>query len=162
MSAVLEPLAINLTHITGGRECFYFIVLDEGHEVRELCLGEKCLDLQILFLGISSDDFIHAASSVELVDDEITYDLVVLGDNAHTLALVEAGGEIVYAESVDEGSDDADHDHPERVDGECAAAYADSRHGYGRSYVKMEILVHYLAQDIKPSGGRVDVEQDGL
>ena len=161
-SAVFGPEAIHLAHIAGGSESVNLVLAQEFHQLGELVVGEQGFQLDGLLVGIAADDLIEGTATVEVVDDVATDAVIVLGDDAHTLALVEVGGEHVHYHAVDPSGDKADDDHLEGVDGESREADDGTRHAHRLTHVEVQVLVDDLGQDVKAARGGVDGEHQGL
>ena len=65
-------------------------------------------------------------------------------------------------EAVDPGTYQTYNDQTERVDSERGTAYHRTCHCNRGPYIKMQVLVDDFSQNVKPAGGGVDMEQDGL
>ena len=88
--------------------------------------------------------------------------LIFIADDADSLALVQADGEIVHHNAVEPGSYEADDYQPERVDEEGTEADNDSGDGYRGAYVPMELFLHYHCHNVQAAGGGIDTEQECL
>ncbi len=156
------PEAVDLADVAGGGEGLDLVVLHPGQDLAELVLGEEHLEFDALLAAVAAGDLVEGAAAVELVDDVLADALVLLGDDAEALVVVEGGGEVVDHEAVDPGADEADDDHAEVVDEEGGAADDGTGDGDGGSDVEVEELVDDLGQDVEAAGGGVDAEHQGL
>ena len=118
----LVPHAVDFAHVAGGDEGVDVVFFHEIHHVGELVLGEEGLDFHVGVAGVAAVDIVQGAAALEGFHDVGADFLAAVGDDADALALVHAGHEVVQGEAVHPGADEADDDHPERVDGEGGAA----------------------------------------
>ena len=158
----LVPHAVDFAHVAGGDEGVDVVLLDVVHHAGELILGEEGLDFHVGVAGVSAADIVEGAAALEGFNDVGTDFFAAVGDDADTLALVHAGHEVVQGEAVHPGADEADDDHPERVDGEGGAADDGAGDGDGDTDVEVQVLVDDLREDVQAAGGGVDAEQDRL
>ncbi len=156
------PVAVNLADIACGGEGLDLLILHPGQNLAELILAEQHLELDALLATVATGDLVEGAAAMQLVDDVLADALVVLGDDAEALVVVEGSGEVVDHETIDPGADEADDDHAEVIDEECSAADDGAGHGNRGSDVEVEILVDNLGQDVEATGGGVDAEHQGL
>ena len=99
---------------------------------------------------------------MQLVDDVAAYAVIVFRHDAHSLAVVQRGGEVIDHQSVDPGADKSDDHHAEGVDEECRAADDGTGDAHRGPNVEVQILVHNLGQNVETAGGGVDAEHQSL
>ena len=149
MTLMLMPEAINLADIACRDEAVNVVGLQVVHQGGELRLRQQGLNLYGLPARITSRHIVEAASSHQVIDDVIPDTLMFFGDDADSLAEVEAGGEVVDHHSVDPCANKADDDHAERMDGKCRAADHGTGDGDGHSDIEMEVLVPQDIESLK-------------
>ena len=95
--------------------------------------------------------------------NNITADAVVLlRHDAHPLAVVERGSEIVHHQAVNPCADKSDDHHTEIVDEESRAADNSTSNAHRRANVEMQILVYNLGQNVQSARRGVDAEHQCL
>lgn len=125
------PDSIDLAAVSCCDESMEIILAYEFHEAREFGLSEKNLNFDVHLPGEASLYFVEAAASVQLIDDVVPDYLMLLADDADSLLLVDACGEVVDNESVHPCSDETDDHESERMYGECCEADGESGYGDG-------------------------------
>ena len=158
----LVPHAVDFAHVAGGDEGVDVVLFHEIHYAGELVLGEEGLDFHMGVAGIAAMDVIEGAAALKGFHDVGADFLAAVGNDADALALVHAGHEIVQGEAVHPGADQADDDHPERVDGKGGAADDGAGDGHGHADVEVQVLVDNLREDVQAAGGGVDRKKDCL
>ncbi len=156
------PVAVDLADVACRGEGFYFLVLHPSQDLAELIFVEEHLEFDGLLAGIAAGDLVEGAAAVEFLDDVFADALIVFGDDAEALVVVEGGGEVVDHEAVDPGADEADDDHAEGVDSEGGAADDGAGHRDGGTDVEVQVFVDNLGQDVESTSGSVDAEHQGL
>ena len=155
---VLVPEAVDLADVAGGGEGRNLVIVDEVHEFGELVLVKEGFEFDGFLVGVAADDLIHGAAALKIVDDETAQTVILLGDDADALLVVEGSGEVVDHKAVDPSADKADDHHAEGVDGKGGAADDSASDGDRGANVKMEVFVDDFGQDVEAAGGGVDGE----
>ena len=137
-------------------------MINVRHQLHELVLGQQAFQFNGFFIGITTRHFVQRAAAHQFVDDVTADAVVIFGDDAHTLLVVEARGEIVHHQTVDPSANKTDNHHVEGVNGEGGAADDGTRHRNGRAYIKMQVFVDNLGQDVQTSCRGVDLEKHVL
>lgn len=132
------------------------------HQLRELVLCKKRLNFYVHIAAVSSLNLVKAASAIERLDYVLTYLLVFLGNDAHSLALVKAGGEIIQGQTVHPRAHEACYHNAERIDSERCTTNNGPGYSYRDTDIEMQILIYDFGQDIQSAGRSIDVEQNGL
>lgn len=159
---VIAPKPIHLAHIASGDEGLDVVRADEVHQVGELIFGQQALDLHSLLPGITASDLIEAASAHDFGDNIFPDLFVVLADDADPFAAVQTRHKVVYYQAIEPSTQDADDHQTEGIDKEGRAADYHPRDGHRQTEIEMQILIHYLRQDIQPARGCVDTKQNRL
>ena len=159
---MLAPDSVNLTHIARCNERFDVVLAYVFHKGGELFVGQQALDFHCFLARVASRYFVQAAAAHDGMDNVVAYIFIVLGDDAYPFALVQAHCEIIHHQAVDPGADEAYYHKAERIDKECGAADDDACDGDAHSYVEVQVFVDYLCEYVKPAGGGVDAEEQGL
>ena len=71
------PHSIHLAHIAGSDEGLRISASDEFHHLGEFFLREQSLYLFLFLSAVSAHHLIEAASSLEILDYELAYGLVL-------------------------------------------------------------------------------------
>ena len=133
--------------------------MHEVDQAREVVFREHDLELHVLLALVAARHLVQGAAAIDGVDHKV-YDLpVVVGDDIHAYARVDACHEVVYHQAVDPRAHQAHDDQAHVVDQEGRAAYSPAPYRDRRAQAHVAILVDDLGQDVEPARRGVDAEQ---
>ena len=156
------PVPIYLAHVSGGDEMVVLLFTQEIEKLCVLILGEEGDYFYLIFSGISALKMVEGATAMDSVDDIILYLLMMAADYADALTFIKGICEVVYSQTVDPCSNQADHNHLEGIDCKCRTANQGTGNGNGRANIEMQVFVHNFRKYVEAAGRCIDTEKDGL
>ena len=159
---VFYPKAIHLADVACCDKGMDVILVDEGHQPGKLIFREQALKFNAALVGITANHFVQRTTTHQFVNDIAADTVIIFGNNADSLLVVETRREIIDHQTVNPGADETDNHHIERVDGKGRAANDGACHRHRSPDVKMQILIDNFGQNIKTASGSIDFEQNRL
>lgn len=127
-----------------------------------LVLVEDGDDLVAGAVVVSAVGLIDGAAGIQIVQDELLELVLMLGNDADALALVEAEDEVVEDDTAEIGTNDGQNSGLEIVEEDGRTGDYHTGNDRGLAHINAEEVVEDLGDDIDAARGCVEVEQNGL